>query len=233
MKSILLTLTCICMLGVSFLHAQTDKTRNYNLKFSVFPGHNYRIKIDGELKPATNLFEVANGEHHIQIWAPNYQVFDTTINVVSGRYLVQKVLEEAPALVQYQEKKAEHKKKKRVQLASSLGIVASGIGAYVSHQNVGDKNLEQLKAEHGVKFGIGNYSASDLSSADDKLSAAKATRMVFYAGMGLCTANLIRQLIKYKNLKKPVEPEDKSFIVEGTAWVSPSGNVYPGLTIKF
>ena len=125
MKKILLALTLLCLSVGAF--AQSDSLvkvkPNYNLKFSVFPGHNYRIKIDGVLMPSSNRYEVGKGTHYVQIWAPNYKTFDTTIVVEDEKVLIHKELGETQRLIDYKENMAISKKHFRGKVGSSLGIL--------------------------------------------------------------------------------------------------------------
>ena len=104
---------------------------------------------------------------------------------------------------------------------------------YVKHNKVGEANLEQIKAQNSVDFETLDYTSAELSDANTELRSHKNQRAFFAVGLGLCTANLIRQLVVHSKHKRPKMPKDNSFTLDGTAWVTPNGMIYSGLTLKF
>ena len=51
------------------------------LKFTINPGHEYQVKVNGDTIWSDRFIELPVGEHQIEVWSPGYLPFDTTINV--------------------------------------------------------------------------------------------------------------------------------------------------------
>lgn len=236
MKNVLLA---ILFLGVSFslLAQKQDTTKkkipNYNLRFSVFPGHNYRIKIDGVLMPPHNQYEVTKGAHKVSIWSPNYTQCDTTIVVGEEKVIVRKRLKPTQALLEYKAGMEVIKRRSRVMVASSIGIGFFGTMTYLTNNRLGKDNLERIKAQNSVDYKTLDYNRDDLSELNDKHQTSRNFRNFYAIGLGLCTANLVRQIIKYRKVRRPKLKKDKSFVLDGSVMLYPKGNIQSTITLKF
>lgn len=231
-------LLAILFIGLSLtLLSQDKKTptkkHNYNLWFLVFPGHNYRVKIDGVLMPTNNKYKVAKGEHQISIWSPHYNSFDTTIVIDEKKVIIRKKLTPSLYFEEYTRNQRLLSQKSTVMSASALGITASGIATYIFHTRVGKFNLERIKAQSSVDNKSREYNRDSLNEAKNNLAIAKKGRTFFLIASGILTANLIRQILKYRKIKPSTLPDDKSFILDTSVNITPEGNLYPCLTLKF
>lgn len=205
----------------------------YNLKTMVFPGHNYRVKIDGKLQPAVNLFTVPKGKHYIEIWAPNYERFDTALYFSSKLIVLPIILKKSRALLEYEEAMEKSKKSMRISAACFGGvIIASGI-AYYNYGRIGTLNADRIKATNGADHGLAKYSEGEKTLAKRKHTNAQILQGALYIGAGALAYNAIRHLIKAKRIKVPMIKEDKSFLVDGGFFITPEGNWQTGLVLKF
>lgn len=205
----------------------------YNLKTMVFPGHNYRIKIDGELQPAVNLFTVPPGKHYIEIWAPHYKRFDTALYFSSKLTVLPVILDKSDELVAYEEAYEKSKKHLRA-TASSVGgfLLATGI-AYYNYNRIGDLNVDKIKAENGFDHGLTQYTEGEKNSSRRKLTNARIMQGFIYAGIGALGYNAVRHYLKAQKIVVPKLEEDKSFIVDAGFMYLPDGSWQTGLVIKF
>ncbi|MCB0761261.1 MAG: hypothetical protein KDC12_07015 [Flavobacteriales bacterium] len=74
-----------------FCHSANGQSGG-TVKFIVNPGHDYAVKFDNDSIARVRSCHLPNGAHHIQIWAPGYDIFDTLLVVNEGEEHVVKAM---------------------------------------------------------------------------------------------------------------------------------------------
>ena len=219
--------------NLGFSQISVKGKQPFNLKTMVFPGHNYRIKIDGELQPAVNLFTVSKGKHYIEIWAPHYKQFDTALYFSSKLTVLPVILKKSNELEQLEDALKKSKYHLRSTAASIGGVVLLASTAIYNYGRISDLNVDKIKAENGYTHGVTQYTAGDKNSAEKSLRNARILQGAIYAGIGALTYNAIRHITKSRQITIPVLKEDKSFLIDGGISYTPDGVVQTGLVINF
>lgn len=207
-----------------------------NLLIFASPGGEFRVKINGMLQEPGSQFVVGIGEHRIEIWAPHHYKFDTVVTVKSGPRptRVYKVLKPKPEYVKYTN---EVVKESRLSGKILFGGVSTALIAGVAifnYSQIGDLNLDYVRAENGVKYNIRGFSQSNLDDAERKLNNARTLQYVLYAGMaGMGTYTVIHWL-KRRKMLPPKLKEDKSFLVDNVGMLyHPTTGYQWQLSVRF
>lgn len=79
MKITRLTISITLITLAQFAVSQTGTVR-----FSINPGHNFEVKIDGDTIVTARTLELTTGRHELSIWAPTYDVLDTAVTIKAG-----------------------------------------------------------------------------------------------------------------------------------------------------
>lgn len=198
------------------------------------PSEYYRIKIDGVLKPVGSKFSITPGSHLVNIWAPNYQVFDSTITVSKEKTVLRIQLSETPELIKYQnylEKKSELNARAT---ASGVGIILLSGAAGLNYNRIGRYNLELTKAYYRSNFttATGTVTGNEYPAAEGRHNRSIITQGVLYTGMGISTLLFVKYFVLKKKLIKPQLIKDTSFEVEDLGLVPYTNGLGIGLKLN-
>lgn len=223
----------LLFIGVTKAQLTIKEEIPFNLKTVVYPGDQYRVKIDGELQEVSNVFKLSRGKHHIEIWAPHFERFDTTMWFSSKMQVLTVVLEKTQQLKNFEISTEQSSFYRRnMGVATVAGIGLAGVMIYNSTR-ISKFTNEVRRAKFGKENGILKYDNNVLQKAKNKNTKAWILQGVAIGGFAYATYTYVKNYLLYKKLDYKKLKEDKSFLVD--AFVLPAGDqgVYGGIILKF
>lgn len=228
MKQIVIALFILC-----FLHGYSQHKKEGNFYVYADPSGSFRIKINDVLQEETHVFDVTPGVYHIEIWAPNYFVTDTTFTVTEEPCTLRVILNKTPELVEYEKLTKQHDLYHRRALMlgdAALAGLTMGTVAYIYN---GQANLNRIKAKNGIDYEVSGYSLSKYESARN---AYVFNQSLLYSGVAAfagCSLYCIYTVIKKSKLKKPTIKEDKNFVLGDIGFNSTGSGLQINCSFKF
>lgn len=211
-----------------------SQRKDWNLGIFAIPSDQYRVKIDGELQKPGYSFLIKPGYHEIQVWSPNYQVYDTAFTYMTGKVIIKIDLQPSAQLKAVRKAQYEKGRLHGHAFIGATSAIVLGIAAAINYNEIGARNLEYVRSNQAVRLNIEGFSKDDRNEDERRL---QNSRIAQYAMYGLIAGSLTYctwKLIKARQVEVPELGDDKSFVLDGVG-LSPNrmGGMNASLRLKF
>lgn len=222
-----------------FALSQQTFAQQGQLRFLVMPGHNFRVKIDGEVQRATNRFDLEAGKHLVSVWAPDYRAKDTTIVVVADSTIT--IVMRLVHTGAYYKWMQEHQVWRQAQGMRRWPPVLVGIAAVTtavfSHQAMNESHLEHVTAGFDARFATGRRQFSLQTDSDLALTRFKQQRTTLIAASAVSVGAVVWAVWGFKRSNKTFEParpvKDPWNLTDLSFAPHPDGGAVFGVRLRF
>ena len=193
-----------------FALSQQSFAQQGKVRFFVNPGHNYRIQVDGQLQEATNVLTLDAGKHQVAVWAPDYNVKDTTIQVVADTTVTLVMcLRHTNAWYKHQEEYREWKQARGMKRWPPVALIAAAATtALITRDAMNTSHVEYIDLSFDARFATASRRAAlqeDAALANDRF---QRNRSAFIAS-SIATAGCIGWAIWGIRQSKKIAPPSK------------------------
>ena len=195
-----------------FAVSQQTFAQQGQLRFFVNPGHNFRIQVDGELQESTNVLTLDAGKHRISVWAPDYNVKDTTVNVLADTTVTLVMrLRHTTAWYKYQEDYRTWKQDRGMKRwPPMLLFVAASTTTIITRSAMNRAHREYIDLNFDARFAAASQRSAlstDAALANDRF---KRNRTAFIGSSVLTAGCIAWAVIGFRQSKNMQPPTKKS-----------------------
>lgn len=208
--------------------------KDWNLGIFAIPSDQYRVKIDGELQKPGYSFLIKPGYHEVQVWSPNYEVYDTAFTYMSGKVIIKIDLKPSTQLKALRTAQYEKGRLHGHAFIGATSAIVLGIAAAINYNEIGDRNLEYVRSNQTVELNIEGYSTEDRDEDESRLQNSRIAQYMMYGLIAGSLTYCTWKLIKARQVEIPELKDDKSFVLDGVG-LSPNrmGGMNASIRLKF
>ncbi|MBK8338785.1 MAG: hypothetical protein IPK99_01640 [Flavobacteriales bacterium] len=217
-----------CLLACPAARAQTTG----KLRLLVDPGHDFAFVLDGKHRMQSRELDLLEGNHQLQIWAPQRIIVDTTIYVRGGstRELFIR-LPYSPEYVAHEQNVRKFRERmwlqKALPTAVTVGAGAWTLAAYLKYAKAGkqldtDEELYQTSADPSE---IAELKYQNIPEHQDDFKKANTMLIISGSVFALAAAGTIWSYLRAGNTPAPTFEDKERVRFDGLVWVpSPDGS---------
>lgn len=211
-----------------------SQRKDWNLGIFAKPSDQYRVKIDGELQKPGYSFLIKPGYHEIQVWSPNYQVYDTAFTYMTGKVIIKIDLQPSAQLKAVRKAQYEKGRLHGHAFIGATSAIVLGIAAAINYNEIGARNLEYVRSNQAVRLNIEGFSTDDRNEDERRLQNSRIAQYTMYGLIAGSLTYCTWKLIKARQVEVPELGDDKSFVLDGVG-LSPNrmGGMNASLRLKF